>query len=97
MNINYQMSPTTQEFHNDDTFVRALMGPIGSGKSVACIIEMWLKAMNQEPDEFGHRKSRWLVARNTYRELLDTTMQTFFDWFPQNLGILKKMDMKFLF
>ena len=96
MNINYQMSPTTQEFHNDDTFVRALMGPIGSGKSVACIIEMWLKAMNQEPDEFGHRKSRWLVARNTYRELLDTTMQTFFDWFPQNLGILKKMDMKFL-
>jgi PBSX family phage terminase large subunit len=96
MNINYVMSPTTAKFHADKTFVRALMGPIGSGKSVACIVEMWLKSIQQEPDANGMRKTRWLVARNTYRELIDTTIQTFFDWFPEELGIMKKMDMKFI-
>ena len=96
MNINYRMSPTTAAFHADDHFVRALMGPIGSGKSVACCIEMWIKSLAQEPDAEGIRKTRWVVARNTYRELMDTTIQTFFDWFPQSMGVFKKMDMKFL-
>lgn len=90
------MSPTTAKFHADTTFVRALMGPIGSGKSVACIIEMWMKSFQQAPDENGVRKTRWLVARNTYRELIDTTIQTFFDWFPESMGTFKKMDMKFI-
>lgn len=96
MEINYQASPTMGAFHSSDTFVRALMGPIGSGKSVACCIEMWIKAFQQAPDKNGIRKTRWAVIRNTYRELLDTTMQTFFDWFPESLGTLKKMDMKFI-
>jgi PBSX family phage terminase large subunit len=94
--VDYIMSPTAALFHADDTFVRALMGPIGSGKSVACCVEMWLKSVQQEPDRFGMRKTRWLVARNTYRELIDTTIQTFFDWFPIELGVFKKMDMKFI-
>ena len=94
--INYVMSPTLAKFHADRTFVRALMGPIGSGKSVGCLIEMWLKSISQEPDRHGIRKTRWLVARNTYRELIDTTIQTFFDWFPESMGTFKKMDMKFI-
>lgn len=94
--IDYIMSPTTQKFHADDHFVRALMGPIGSGKSVACIIDMWMRCMQQAPNKDGIRKTRWLVARNTYRELIDTTIQTFFDWIPQSIGIFWKMDMKFI-
>jgi len=93
---NYIMSPTAAAFHADNHFVRALMGPIGSGKSVACCVEMWLKSIAQEPDKNGIRKTRWLVARNTYRELIDTTIQTFFDWFPIEMGLFKKMDMKFI-
>ena len=38
--INYTASPTMVRFHNSDAFVRSLFGPIGSGKSVACVIEM---------------------------------------------------------
>jgi hypothetical protein len=34
----------------------------------------------------GKRKSRWAVIRNTYRELIDTTCNTFFDWFPRDSG-----------
>ena len=96
LSIEYEASPTMGLFHQDDHFVRALMGPIGSGKSVACIIEMFMKSFIQEPDPDGIRRTRWAVIRNTYRELMDTTIQTFFDWYPESEGVLLKMDMKFI-
>ena len=96
MMVNYQASRTMTEFHTAMNFVRALMGPIGSGKSVACCIEMLKKSFEQEPDAQGIRKTRWVVVRNTYRELIDTTIQTFFDWYPEHLGVFKKMDLKFI-
>ena len=93
--IDYVASPTMREFHASSEFVRALMGPIGSGKSVACCIEMLLKSFAQLPNHENIRKTRWVIIRNTYRELIDTTIQTFFDWFPQHLGMFRKMDLKF--
>lgn len=101
MAVNYVASPTMSLFHNSPAFVRSLFGPIGSGKSVACVIEMLrISFQVQEPEynedyPFGVRKSRWVVVRNTYRELIDTTIQTFFDWYPESQGIFHKQDMKF--
>ena len=92
---NYVASPNMAKFHRDAHFVRAIMGPIGSGKSVACCIEIWMKAMAQMPDAQGIRKTRFAIIRNTYRELVDTTVQTWFDWFPESLGLMLKKDMKF--
>ena len=94
--FNYKASPTLSQFHLGDGFVRGAMGPIGSGKSVACCIEMFLKACGQEPNKDGKRMTRWAVIRNTYRELEDTTMNTFFDWFPKHLGNFRTMDSKFV-
>lgn len=85
------------EFHDSDAFVRCLMGPIGSGKSVASIMEMMIKACEQEPSADRIRRTRWAVIRNTYRELADTTMLSFFDWFPKETGFWRAMDMKFTF
>jgi PBSX family phage terminase large subunit len=96
ISVNYQASPTMTDFHKSDAFVRALMGPIGSGKSVACCMEMFMKSFIQMPNQLGIRKTRWVIVRNTYRELIDTTIQTFFDWYPERLGIFKKMDLKFI-
>lgn len=93
--IVYYASKTTKEFHLSDAFIRALIGPIGSGKSVACVMEMMMRSHNQKPNAQGVRKSRWVVIRNTYRELVDTTIQTFQDWFPESLGIFLRKDMKF--
>ena len=95
MSVDYVASTTMNKFHNADKFVRALMGPIGSGKSVACCIEMLLISFKQRANSAGIRKSRWVVVRNTYRELVDTTIQTFFDWWPEAEGIYLKKDMKF--
>ena len=89
----YYASPTAEKFHADDSLVRLIIGPIGSGKSVASCMEVITKAYAQEPNQHGVRKSRWVIVRNTYRELIDTTMKTWFDWFPENLGLLKKQDM----
>lgn len=92
----YFPSKTMERFHSGEGFVRGLLGPIGSGKSVACVMEMLAKSFQQEPNAAKVRKSRWAVIRNTYRELQDTTMQTFFDWIPENVGHLHKQESKFV-
>ena len=91
----YYPSRTMVEFHGSDKFVRSLIGPIGSGKSVACVVELMIRAMAQAPNEQGIRKTRWAIIRNTYRHLVDTTMQTFFDWIPKSTGVYRAIDSKF--
>lgn len=91
-NLHYKASKICTRFHKSEAFVRAIMGPIGSGKTVACVNEMFIKALEQQPFR-GVRKSRWLVIRNTYRELVDTTIATYVDWFG-NMGSWMKKDMK---
>lgn len=99
--ITYIPEPTPALFHDDDSFVRAIMGPIGSGKSVACCVEIIRRAYEQEPTSVHFmagdrliRKTRWAIIRNTYRELVDTTMKTFFDWIPKDAGKWRQMDMQ---
>ena len=95
----YIASPTMAKFHKSDAFVRSLFGPIGSGKSVACVAEMMrISCFVQQPTPGTNvRESRWVVVRNTYRELMDTTIQTFFDWVPEHTGVFLKQDLKFTF
>ena len=40
----YRATPTGSKFHKSDAFVRLIMGPICSGKSVACCWELFRKA-----------------------------------------------------
>ena len=88
--IRYQAEPTASKFHRDESFVRGLMGPIGSGKSVACTEEIKRISFHvQEPDETGTRRTRWAIIRNTYPELKSTTIRTFADWFPEPVCTFK--------
>jgi len=68
-------------FHADDSFVRGLMGPVGSGKSSSCCMEIFYRALQQKPSKDGIRRSRWAAIRNTYGELKSTTIKTWCDWF----------------
>lgn len=81
-NIVYNAAPVAAQFHNSKAFVRGLRGPIGSGKSVACCIEIFKKSREQAPSPDGIRKTRWLVVRNTLPQLETTTIKTWLDWFP---------------
>jgi hypothetical protein len=88
-------SPTLGEFLACDDFIRLIVGPVGSGKSSACVMELLFRAMmsvplgKPEPDAKGKvrrlRRSRFAVIRNTYPELRDTTIKTFESWVPAAL------------
>ena len=72
-----------KQFMKDDSFFRGLRGPVGSGKSVSCCIEILRRALEQKIGVDGKRKSRWAVIRNTNPQLKTTTIKTWLDWFPE--------------
>jgi len=82
-NIDYTPTKTSAAFMASDAKMRVLMGPVGSGKSVTCCFEVVRRAGEQEPDPTtGKRVTRAAVVRETARQLEDTTIKTFLDWFP---------------
>jgi hypothetical protein len=85
--VNYHPpGPVSKAFMKSDAFVRGIMGPYGSGKSTACVMEVIRRAQQQAPGKDGIRRSRWAVVRNTYPELKTTTIKTWHQWVPPTLG-----------
>lgn len=80
LEINYQAEPTVALFHESEAFFRGIRGPIGSGKSVGCCLEIVRRSFLQRAFK-GVRRSRWAIVRNTYGELKTTTIRTWLDWF----------------
>jgi len=83
--IVYAPSVTVEAFQDDDAFIRGIRGPVGSGKSVGCVMDLYARLVAQP-------NSRWAVIRNTYRELADTTLATWLDWL-RPFGEMKYSDM----
>lgn len=85
----YAAAYTLTKFHYSTERVlpfaqlRGIMGPLGSGKSVGMCWEIMMQAHRMPANEDGVRRSKWVVIRNTYRELEDTTLQTWLEWFPE--------------
>ena len=71
-------------FMKDDNFFRGIRGPVGSGKSVGCCVEIFRRALQQQKDKNGIRRSRWAIIRNTNPQLRTTTIKTWLDWFPED-------------
>lgn len=84
INLNFSKSPEIYKFLQSKAFVRAVMGPVGSGKSYACCAEIFIKALQQKPSPIdGIRYSRFAVVRNSYPMLKTTTIKTWLDMFPE--------------
>lgn len=82
--INYVApGPVAASFMRANALVRCLRGPIGSGKSGACAVELFRRACQQKPDQNGVRPSRAIIVRNTNTELRNTTIKTWLEWFPE--------------
>jgi hypothetical protein len=77
--------PTVRRFTLDNTRMRCIMGPFGSGKTSGCIFDIVRRAHKQVPSPDGIRRSRWAVVRNTFTQLKDTTIRTFHEWFPPKI------------
>ena len=81
--ITYKANPTATDFHQSNALVKALYGPVGTGKSVACMMELMKLALSQKPSMDGVRRTRWGIIRNTYPELRSTTIKTWMEWFHE--------------
>lgn len=77
---------TVRQFHLSKARVRALRGPIGSGKSVACVNEIVRQATLQSPNSQGVRQTRYVCVRNTNPELKTTTIKTWREWYNDDWG-----------
>ncbi len=89
-NLDYDVresAPTISRFHRSNADFKCIEGPIGSGKSVACCIEVFRRCKEQLVGPDGFRRSRWAVVRNTKGQLKDTTLKTWLDWFPSRQGV----------
>lgn len=88
--IDYEVLPSFVKFNEDlgpDCWL--LVGPAGGGKSVAVVMKMLKHAST-------HKNARYIIVRNTYRQLHDTTMPTFFEWVPRHLGKYDSQQEKFV-
>ncbi len=78
--LNYvAQGQTLREFHDVrcDYFTRNLIGPLGSGKTQACILEVLDHIHNQVPAADNVRYSRVCVVRNTFPDLDTSTIPDF--------------------
>lgn len=80
--INYKALPTLKQFHEHPGQMRCIVGPVGSGKTTAASWEICYYLPQFLFKQYKIKKTIWLVLRNTYPELLDTTQKTLFKWFP---------------
>lgn len=77
----YRPIPTLRDFHEDPNEIRCVVGPVGSGKTTAAAWELCYYLPQELLDRYKIKKTRWVVVRNTYPELIDTTQRTLFEWF----------------
>jgi hypothetical protein len=78
--INFKSPPTVGRFMLDTSFIRFIIGPVGSGKSVGCIMEMLRRAREQAPNGRGIRQTRFAIVRNTLQQLRQTCLADIQMW-----------------
>lgn len=96
-------SPTLSEVVLDDTHdVILCEGPVESGKTTAMIGKLYKMMCTMPRCKDGIRRSKFLVVRPTYGELLETVVADWLGWFPEEMyGTFKwsepyRHNMKFL-
>lgn len=86
MQIAFRAPETVGQFMQSEARRRVIMGPVGSGKSSGCVIEIVRRAAMQKRDPGGKRRTRFAVIRNTMPQLKDTTIKTFLSWCPHGVA-----------
>jgi hypothetical protein len=78
--INYEAPPTCAAFMKSAAFGRLIAGPIGSGKTTACIFELFRRACEQAAAPDGLRYTRFAILRQTLSQLKQTVLKDITDW-----------------
>ena len=78
--IRYIPGPVAYQAHAADKRVKLAWGPLGTAKTTWLCWRIYYKA--EVAAKAGY-SLRALLLRDTYRNLLDSTLQTFLYWFPE--------------
>lgn len=76
---------TLAQYRSDWSDVVGIIGPLGSGKTVETCQKGFDIMCRQEPDEDGVRRTRAFAVRNTYGDLMNTTIKDWLDLY-RDLG-----------
>lgn len=76
----YIAEKTVANFMMSDSFIRIIMGPVGSGKSTGCLMEMVRRMMDQAPAPDGIRHTRFAIVRQTLQQIKQTALKEFDVW-----------------
>lgn len=80
--IQYSPIPTIQRFHESNSQIRCIVGPVGSAKTTGAAWEICYYIPHYMFEKYGIKQTRFVIVRNSYSELIDTTQKTIFEWFP---------------
>lgn len=100
--IEYTPPPTVKEFIKHflpgQLFYAFIIGPVGSGKTTGLLFKIAYLAQLQNPSPVdGVRRTRFVIVRNTFPQLKDTTIPSFFTWFKDGVaGAWKASENKFM-
>lgn len=75
-------SPVAFDYLHDRNPFSCIIGPVGSGKSVASLLRILPIAHEQRASSDGVRRTRGAIIRNTMPQLRSTTMQTYENIYP---------------
>lgn len=81
MDIEYTAPPTVANFMSSEAFIRLIAGPVGSGKTTGCIMELLRRSCEQYPSADGIRYTRWAICRQTLSQLKNTVLKDIAHWF----------------
>ena len=81
MSIVYTAPPTIADFQLSEAFIRIIMGPVGSGKTTALIMEILRRGIEQQPGPDGVRRTRWAIVRQTLSQMKMTILLDMLSWF----------------
>lgn len=80
MQVNF--SPALSAFIQDPAHHKFLVGPVGSGKTIACIFLILILAKNQKPNPAdGIRYTRFAVCRQTLQQAKQTVLKDMLQFF----------------
>lgn len=78
--MSFTAPPTVSNFMQSKAFVRIILGPVGSGKSTGCLMEIVRRASEQAKGPDGIRHSRFAIVRQTLQQIKQTVLKEFYTW-----------------
>jgi hypothetical protein len=78
--FSFSPGPVGQAFIDDRSFLKIICGPVGGGKSTDALMELFFRAILQNP--FNNvRRTKFIVMRNTGAQLKSTVKPLIDHWF----------------